>query len=118
MSIQLEYFPAVGGLNQEAPPLSLSPGELVDVANYECMPNGGYRRIFGYALFDGQATASQAVPGSGPVKGLHIYKGNLYAIREDGTNGRMYKATTTGWVEVNSAKTWSTGGTYRFCNYN
>ena len=30
----------------------------------------------------------------------------------------MYKATTTGWVEVNSAKTWSTGGTYRFCNYN
>ena len=55
MSIKLEYFPAAGGLNQEAPPLSLNPGELVDVVNYECMPNGGYRRIFGYALFDGQA---------------------------------------------------------------
>ena len=118
MSIKLEYFPAAGGLNQEAPPLSLNPGELVDVVNYECMPNGGYRRIFGYALFDGQSTATQSVPGSGPVKGLHIYKGNLYAIREDGTNGRMYKATSTGWVEVNSSKTWSLNGTYRFCNYN
>ena len=70
------------------------------------------------ATLDGQSTATQAVPGSGPVKGLHIYKGNLYAIREDGTNGRMYKATSTGWVEVNSSKTWSLNGTYRFCNYN
>lgn len=118
MSLELEYFPAVGGLNQEAPPLSLAPGELVDVANYECLPNGGYRRIFGYALFDGQTTATQAVPGTGPVKGIHIYQGDVYAIREDGTNARMYKATTTGWVEVNSAKTWSLNGTFRFTNYN
>ena len=57
MSIQLEYFPAAGGLNQEAPPLSMAPGELVDVANYECLPAGGYRRIFGYTLFDGQPLA-------------------------------------------------------------
>jgi len=105
VSLELEYFPAVGGLNQEAPPLSLSPGELVDVANYECLPNGGYRRIYGYALFDGQSTATQDVPGSGPVKGIHIYQGNVYAIREDGTNARMYKATSSGWTEVNSAKT-------------
>ena len=118
MSLELEYFPAVGGLNQEAPPLSLAPGELVDVANYECLPNGGYRRIFGYSLFDGQATATQAVPGTGPVKGIHIYQGDVYAIREDGTNARMYKATTAGWVEVNSAKTWSLNGTFRFANYN
>lgn len=118
MSIKLEYFPAVGGLNQEAPPLSLGPGELVDVNNYECMPNGGYRRIYGYALYDGQATASQAVPGTGPIKGLHIYKGVLYAVREDGTNARMYKATSSGWLEVDSSKTWSLNGEFRFCNYN
>ena len=68
MSIKLEYFPAAGGLNQEAPPLSLNPGELVDVVNYECMPNGGYRRIFGYALFDGQSTATSS-PRVRPVKG-------------------------------------------------
>lgn len=118
MSIQLEYFPAVGGLNQEAPPLSLSPGELVDVANYECLPNGGYRRIYGYTLYDGQTTASQAVPGTGPVKGVHIYQGDVYAIREDGTNARMFKATASGWSEVNPAKTWSLNGTFRFANYN
>ena len=114
MSLKLEYFPAVGGLNQEAPPLSLGPGELVDVANYECLANGGYRRIFGYTLFDGQSTATQSVPGSGVVKGVHIYQGNVYAIREDGTNARMYKATSSGWVEVNNAKTWSLNGTFRF----
>ena len=118
MSIQLEYFPAAGGLNQEAPPLSLSPGELVDVANYECLPNGGYRRIFGYELFDGQSTASQSVPGTGPVKGVHIYQGDVYAIREDGTNARMYKATASGWTQVNAAKTWSLNGDFRFANYN
>ena len=118
MSLKLEYFPAVGGLNQEAPPLSLGPGELVDVANYECLPNGGYRRIYGYELFDGQTTATQEVPGTGPVKGVHIYQGNVYAIREDGTNARMYKATSSGWTEVNNAKTWSLNGTFRFANYN
>tara|TARA_A100000164_G_scaffold373230_1_gene403947 strand:- start:225 stop:1712 length:1488 start_codon:yes stop_codon:yes gene_type:complete len=118
VSLKLEYFPAVGGLNQEAPPLSLGPGELVDVANYECLANGGYRRIFGYTLFDGQSTATQSVPGSGVVKGVHIYQGNVYAIREDGTNARMYKATSSGWVEVNNAKTWSLNGTFRFANYN
>ena len=118
MSIQLEYFPAAGGLNQEAPPLSLAPGELVDVANYECLPAGGYRRIYGYTLFDGQSTASQSVPGTGPVKGVHIYKGDVYAIREDGTNARMYKATSSGWTQVNSAKTWSLNGNFQFANYN
>lgn len=118
MTVKLEYFPAAGGLNQEAPPLSLQPGELVDVNNYECMQSGGYRRIFGYTLYDGQSTAAQAVPGSGPVLGLHIYKGVVYAVREDGTNARMYKATSTGWVQVNSAKTWSLNGKFRFCNYN
>ena len=118
MSIQLEYFPLAGGLNEEAPPLSIGPGELVDVSNYECLPNGGYRRIYGYELYDGQSTAAQAVPGSGDVKGVHVYKGVVYAIREDGTNGRMYKATASGWTEVDSTKTWSTGGTYRFANYN
>ena len=118
MPINLDYFPAIGGLNQEAPPLAMQPGELVDVANYECLASGGYRRIFGYELFDGQTTPSQVVPGTGAVVGVHIYKGNIYALREDGTNARMYKATSSGWVQVNSSKTWSTGGKFRFCNYN
>jgi len=118
MPINLDYFPAVGGLNQETPPLAMQPGELIDVSNYECLPNGGYQRIYGYELFDGRASASQAVPGSGPVVGVHMYKGSVYALREDGTNARMYKATNAGWVQVDSAQTWSLGGKFRFCNYN
>ena len=118
MPINLQYFPAVGGLNQEAPPLAMQPGELVDVANYECLPNGGYRRIYGYELYDGQATAAASVPGSGPIVGVHIYQGFVYAFREDGNNARMYRATTSGWVEVSSSQTWTTGGKFRCTNYN
>ena len=118
MTIQTSYFPLQGGLNLESPPLATSPGELIDCANYEALTGGGYRRIEGYTLYDGQATASQSVPGVGKVRGVHIYKGDTYAVRDDANNGRLYKATSTGWVEVNSNFTWSTGGTYRFCNYN
>lgn len=118
MRIQTGYFPLAGGWNLESPPLATSPGELIDVANYECLVGGGYRRIFGYELYDGQASSPQAVPGSGPVLGVHIYKDDVYAIREDGVNGRLYKATVSGWTEVNPAFTWSLGGTYRFENYN
>ena len=118
MPINLEYFPAVGGLNQEAPPLAMQPGELVDVANYECLPNGGYRRIYGYELYDGQAASQQPVPGSGPIVGVHIYQGHVYALREDGSNARMFRATSSGWTEVDSSRTWTTGGSFAFCNYN
>ena len=78
----------------------------------------GIAGFFLDTLYDGQSTAARAVPGSGAVLGLHIYKGVVYAVREDGTNARMYKATATGWVQVNSAKTWSLNGKFRFCNYN
>lgn len=118
MSIQTTYFPLQGGLNLESPPLATNPGELIDCANYEALTGGGYRRIEGYRLFDGQDTATMSVPGTGKVRGVHIYKGELYAVRDDASNGRLYKQSTAGWVEVDSNFTWSTGGTYRFCNYN
>lgn len=43
-----------------------------------------------------------AVPGSGPVRGVGIYNGNVYAWRdtEDETAMKMYKATSSGWDEV------------------
>lgn len=115
--IQTDYFPLAGGLNQMAPPLATQPGEVLDGANYELIATGGYRRILGYELYDGSNTPSP-VPGVGPVRGLHLYKGDLYAFRDDATNGRMYKATASGWTEVNPAFTWSTGGTYRCISYN
>jgi hypothetical protein len=112
------YFPLIGGWNIEAPPLATQPGEVLDATNYECLIGGGYRRIYGYDLYDGQATASQSVPGTGSVLLVHIYKNELYAIREDGAAARLYKATTSGWSEVNNAFTWSLGGNYRAVNYN
>lgn len=118
MTIIPAYFPLAGGWNNESPPLATGPGEVLDATNYECLSGGGYRRILGYALYDGQTTASLAVPGSGPIKLVHIYKQELYAIREDGANGRLYKATTSGWAEVDNAYTWSLGGTYRALTYN
>jgi len=112
------YFPLIGGWNLEAPPLATQPGEVIDATNYEALIGGGYRRIYGYDRYDGQTTASQTVPGSGSVLMVHVYKSSVYAIREDGANGRLYKATPSGWVEVNNAFTWSTGGTYKAINHN
>lgn len=116
--VQKQYFPLAGGLNLVSPPLATHPGELIDCVNYECLVEGGYSRIRGYSLYDGQATPTQAVPGTGPVLGVHVYRGDVYAIREDGTNGRLYKATASGWSEVDPLFTWSLGGEYRFANYN
>lgn len=112
------YFPLLGGWNIESPPLATQPGEVIDSTNYEALNGGGYRRIYGYELYDGQSSGVSAVPGSGEVKLVQLYKNDLYAIREDGSNGRLYKATSGGWSEVNSSFTWSTGGTYKAANYN
>jgi hypothetical protein len=43
-----------------------------------------------------------APPGSGPVRGVHIFDDDVYAFRDTvlGTNCKMYKATVSGWDEV------------------
>jgi hypothetical protein len=44
----------------------------------------------------------QAVPGSGPVRGVVYYKGNVYAWRNNvgGTALAMYKSSGSGWTAV------------------
>lgn len=119
MTVSTSYFPLQGGLNLESPPLATNPGELIDCVNYQCLARGGYQRILGYERFSGEPIAYQAVPGTGPVRGVHVYKGDVYAIRdENGVYGRMYKSTPTGWLLVSSIHVWSPGATYRFTNYN
>jgi hypothetical protein len=73
-----------------------------------------------------QATATanaraliQAVPGEGDVRGLHVYNGTLYAIRDNvgATEGRMYAATAAGWVQKTFGRLiafTSGGGAYDF----
>jgi len=74
-----DYFALTGGLNSEATPLQLKPGELIGGVNYECNSLGGYRRFKGYERFDGHTAPSAApyylisfgsgVPASYPVPG-------------------------------------------------
>jgi len=58
----------------------------------------------------------QAVPGVGQIRGVWSYKGVKYAFRDHGapvTECRMYKATATGWVQVDLGKrlNFTSGGT-------
>jgi hypothetical protein len=50
--------PFPGGLDLITPSLSLQPGALRDVVNFECSQSGGYSRIQGYERFDGRAAPS------------------------------------------------------------
>ena len=40
-----------------------------------------------------------ALPGSGPTRGVWVYDGDLYAVRDNAaaTAGVMHKATSAGW---------------------
>lgn len=49
-----------GGLDQTTPSLSLQPGALRDVMNFECAQSGGYARIQGYERFSGLVSPSSA----------------------------------------------------------
>lgn len=59
-TISVDYFPMAGGLDLERPALSIAPGELIDVINYEPMSYGGYRRINGIEVFNGKPSPSAA----------------------------------------------------------
>lgn len=55
---------------------------------------------------DEYRSSIQAVPGAGPIRGVAIYKGDVYAWRNAIGNAstNMYKATTSGWTQVTLGK--------------
>lgn len=59
-------------------------------ASYTALAANVYRALIG------------AVPGSGPILGVHQYNGNVYAFRNNaaGTAAVMHRATSAGWVAV------------------
>lgn len=101
MSLSITSFIFKGGLDLATPYLLLEPGRCIDAVNYETLPFGGYRRIDGYLLYDGQTTGMAAVPGEGAILGVWIYMNEVYAFRNatGGATTKMYKATGAGWVE-------------------
>lgn len=115
-------FALRGGLDLTTPAIALPPGRVVAGVNYE--PDySGYRRSDGYERFDGRnapssgsspaeiasfRTAIQTVPGVGPVRGVWIYGGRLWAFRDnDNGEGGMYGSGTTGWVQQSFGSTLS-----------
>lgn len=62
----------------------------------------------------------QPVPGVGEVRGVVIYKGNVYAFRDhsDLTTCRMYRSSLSGWVEVPTSGFLLKNGRYKFRIHN
>lgn len=55
---QQTFYPFQGGLDLETPAISMPPGKIIAVMNYEGAANG-YRRIDGFERFDGQQSPSR-----------------------------------------------------------
>ncbi|RFC65016.1 hypothetical protein DYI37_03885 [Fulvimarina endophytica] len=104
-----------GGLDLITPAMAMPAGRAIAAMNYEPEARG-YRRIGGYERFDGRPSPSlganaqdiaarraaiRKVPGIGPVRGVYVYAGALYAFRdnEDG-QGAMWRSTMTGWRRI------------------
>lgn len=47
------------------------------------------------------------VPGTGPVRGVHVYRGDVFAFRDSSLAlvAKMYRGTGGGWVEVDLGRT-------------
>lgn len=69
------------------------PGEAIQLQNYECSKEGGYRRISGYESF------GVPVPGTGKIKGIYVLKDQgLLVCKED----KIYHSFDgTYWLQVN-----------------
>lgn len=131
MSTRTATVVFAGGLDLVSPSVAKKPGHCVQLHNYEPNTLGTYQRILGYERFDGRPSPSAyapagafgtdeeeeaayiagrelrraaigAVPGSGPIRGIAVYNGTVYAFRNNsgGTAKVMYKATPTGWQVV------------------
>lgn len=116
--MKAQMIPFGGGIITEGPLLTRNPGTLLTAINYEIPPainpnQTGYRRINGYVLYDG-SEVPVPVDGSGDIRGLFIYKDELYAIRDNvnGSAGVIWKESPSGWVEINNSL--PPGGHYEF----
>ena len=115
MSQQTATILLKGGLNLITPAISIPPGQVSAAINYE--PDVlGYSRITGLERYDGHPRPSDAtiladisaapaliiaVPGAGPVRGVCVYAGHIYAFRDSITGeGKMYRDSAAGWVEM------------------
>lgn len=77
----------------------------VEVANGS--PDEATRKDYVAAAQDKQRSLITPPPGIGPVRGVHVFNGTLYAWRDSsgGPEAKMFRATTSGWQQVDLGKT-------------
>lgn len=131
---QIDQIMLQGGLDYETPGATKTPGRMLACQNYEIDLLGGYGRIAGYERFSGQPEPHQAsgdlaidrrnaigqLPGSGPVRGVHVHNGVTYALRDslDGTECRMFRSSPIGWELMDfPTLTFIPGGTFQIISY-
>jgi hypothetical protein len=92
-NMQVFSLPCRGGLNLSSNnhELLAKPGEAIDLVNFECSKEGGYRRLNGYTPL------TTVVPGTGHIKGVLNYKGVLAARGDE----LYHTLDDTTWVQVN-----------------
>lgn len=100
MSVRQDAFVLTGGIDLATPYLALKPGRCIDAINYETLPYGGYRRIDGYLLYDGRAGSAAVVPGFDAIRGVWVFQGVGFAVRDQASVGGLFKATSGGWVPI------------------
>ena len=79
---------------------AVAVGTIVDLAGVSAdgLTDAQYRNL----AADEYRSSIQAVPGSGNILGVALYKGDVYAWRNNaaGTAAVMHKATASGWTTV------------------
>ncbi len=115
-AIQTNVVVCEGGLNNQANPITIRPGESLISMNYEPSLLGGYRRITGHSKWD-----TNVVPGAGDrVLGCAVFNGGVIAARDDANPFvDIYFSTGSGWgTQINSDTTRTAGGKHYFTKYN
>ncbi len=91
-------FPMKGGLNLSGVTLALKPGEATLLENYECLPEGGYRRFDGFERYDGHPEPFKATYSLFPFTagtGTPIVAGDTVAGVNSGASGHVLKVEIT-----------------------
>ena len=83
------------GLDLVTPPLVVSPGRLLEIKNYECDLNEGYRISAGFERLDGRASPTDSsflAVGTGAFTGTFVLSETITG----GTSGATGILTTIG----------------------
>jgi len=99
METQAWPFAMKGGLNLGGVTSALKPGEVTLMENYECLPDGGYRRFDGYERYDGHSEPFKAsyflIPFiTGQAAGIAV--GATITGATSGATGHVLAVTLTG----------------------